>query len=91
VQARTPDTEKGRFDTVDAAALANQTYRGDRIVSAFSDLWIAKGSSPPAPRKDAWYVVAADGQGKYLLGFARFQGATDNHPGTVVMRVKAVH
>jgi hypothetical protein len=91
IQARTADTEKARFDAVDGAALATQSYRGDRIVSAFSDLWIAKGSNPPAPRKDAWYVVAADGKAKYLLGFARFQGANDKTPGTVVMRVKAVH
>jgi hypothetical protein len=91
VQARTADSEKGRFDAVDANALANQAYRGDRVVSSFSDLWIAAGSNPPAPRKDAWYVVAADGNGKYLVGFARFDGASQKTPGTVVMRVKAVH
>jgi hypothetical protein len=90
VQNRTPDTERPKFDAVDNAALQNQPFRGDRIVSAFSDLWLERGTSPATPRKVAWYVVGADGKQKFLVGFARFENATDKSPGTIVMRVKAV-
>lgn len=91
VQARTPESERPKFDAVDDAALRNQPFRGDRVVSAFSDLWLERGVSPPTPRKVAWYVVGADGKQKFLVGFARFEGPTDESPGTIVMRVKAVH
>jgi hypothetical protein len=90
VQTRTADSEKPKFDGVDAAALANLTFRGDRVVSAFSDLWLERGVSPPAPRKMAWYVIGADGKRKYLIGFSRFENPTAKSPGTVVMRVKSV-
>lgn len=86
----TPESEQARFDAVNAQSFANQTFRGDRVVSAFSGLWLEKGVSPPAPAQVAWLVVGADGKSKYLVGFARFEGATDKSPGTIVMRVKAV-
>jgi hypothetical protein len=86
----TPESEQARFDAITAASFDGQTLRGDRVVSAFSGLWIEKGSSPPAPRRDAWFIVGADGLSKYVLGFARFEGATAQSPGTVVMRVKTV-
>lgn len=88
---RTPESEQARFDGIDAASFDGQTFRGDRVVSAFSGLWLKKGSSPPAPEQVAWLVVGADGKSKSLLGFARFEGATDKTPGTIVMRVKAVN
>lgn len=91
VNAKTPESEQGHFDAVDANALAGQTFRGDRVVSAFSNLWIEKGSNPPAPAKAAWFVTAADLKSKFLVGFARFDGATATGPGTIVMRIKAVH
>lgn len=87
---RDADTEKARFDATDASKLAGLAYRGDRVVSAFSGLWTERGASPLAPRRSAWYVLGADGKSKYLVGFARFEGATAASPGTVVMRVKAV-
>jgi hypothetical protein len=84
---RTPESELGRFDAVTADRFAGETFRGDRIVSAFSGLWTAR-ASPPAPGKFAWLVVGGDGKSRYLLGFSRFEGATDASPGTIVMRVK---
>jgi hypothetical protein len=59
-------------------------------VSPFSNLWIEKGSNPPAPRNAAWFVVGADLTSKFLIGFASFEGATATSPGTIVMKVKPV-
>lgn len=87
---RTAESEKARFDSVNAQSMAGQQFRGDRVVSAFTGLWIEKGSSPVAPRKAAWYAMGSDGKSKYLIGFARFEGASDQSPGTIVMRVKPV-
>lgn len=87
---KTPESEQARFDAVNAASLAGQTFRGDRVVSAFGTLWLERGASPPAPSKTAWLVVGADGKSSYLVGFARFEGATAASPGTIVMRVKSV-
>jgi hypothetical protein len=90
VRSRTPESEKARFDAVNAATLAGRTFRGDRIVSAFTDLWIERGSKPPAPRKAVWLVNAVDGQSKFLVGAARFEGATLATPGSVILKVKQV-
>jgi hypothetical protein len=90
VIARTPETELARFDAVTAASFDGQTLRGDRVVSAFSDLWTERGVSPAAPGKAAWLVVGADGKKRYLVGFSRFEGATATSPGTIVARVKTV-
>jgi|GEM_PF-1097557 len=89
VVSRDDASELPRFDAVNAEKLANQTFRGDRVVSVFGTLWLAQGASPPAPARSAWLVVGAD-RAKYLVGFARFEGATATSPGTIVMRVKPV-
>ncbi|MBX3215501.1 MAG: HmuY family protein [Labilithrix sp.] len=86
----TPESELARFDAIDAASFEGQTLRGDRVVSAFSGLWTERGATPPAPGKFAWLVIGPDGKKKYLVGFARFDGATATSPGTIAMRVKAV-
>ena len=88
IAVRTPESELARFDAVTAANFANQTFRGDRIVSAFSGLWTERGAVPAAPGKFAWLVVGADGKTRHLLGFSRFEAATTTSPGTIVMRVK---
>jgi hypothetical protein len=90
VNGRTPESELGKFDAVNAPSLAGQTFRGDRVVSPFSNLWIEKGSNPPAPRQAAWFLVGSDLTSKFLIGFARFEGATATNPGTIVMKVKPV-
>jgi hypothetical protein len=90
ISTLTPESELARFDAVDAASFEGQSFRGDGVVSAFTNLWTERGASPPAPGKFAWLVVGADGKSRYLVGFPRFEGATAASPGTVVMRVKAV-
>jgi hypothetical protein len=87
---KTPESELAHFDAVNAASLAGQPFRGDRIVSGFGTLWLERGVTPPAPSKTAWVVRGADNTSMYLVGFARFDGATATSPGTVVMRVKSV-
>ncbi len=90
VVQKTPESEQARFDGVNAASLAGQPFRGDRVVSAFGTLWLELGANPVAPSKAAWLVQGADGTSKYLVGFARFDGATGTSPGTIAMRVKSV-
>jgi hypothetical protein len=88
---KTPESELGHFDGINAASFDGQSFRGDRVVSAFSGLWLKKAATPPAPEQVAWLVIGADGKSKYLVGFAKFEGATDKTPGTIFMRVKAVN
>jgi len=89
IVAKDEASERPRFDAVSAQSMAGQVFRGDRVVSAFGTLWLERGASPPAPARTAWLVVGADGA-NYLVGFARFEGATAKSPGTIVMRVKPV-
>ncbi|MBX3226749.1 MAG: HmuY family protein [Labilithrix sp.] len=86
VQTRTPESTAAAFDAVNRASFDGKTFRGDRIVSAFSDRWIEND----APVNAAWLVVDAAGAQKVLVGFVRFEGATTASPGTVVMRIKPV-
>jgi hypothetical protein len=90
VEALTPDSQAAAFNGLTAASFDGQTFRGDRVISAFDPLWLAKGANPPAPAQSAWLVVGADGKKRYLVGFPKFNGATATTPGTVVMRVKVV-
>jgi hypothetical protein len=90
VQNKTPESEQPHFDAINAQSFDGQTFRGDRVISAFSGLWLKKGVSPPEPEQVAWLVIGADGKSKYLVGFASFEGATDKTPGTIDMSVKAV-
>jgi hypothetical protein len=90
VVQKTPESEQARFDAINAASLAGQPFRGDRVVSAFGTLWLELGANPVAPAKAAWLVQGANGTSKYLVGFARFDGATATSPGTIAMRVKSV-
>ena len=43
-----------------------------------------------APLQQAWLVVDASGQHKFLVGFSNFKNATTSSPGTVVMHFKPV-
>lgn len=92
VMARTKASEAARFEGVGYAELTDPkvTYRGDRIVSAFSDRWVVAGSSPPAPADIAWLVQGADGLSRYIALFDRFEEPTATTPGRVVMHIKKV-
>jgi hypothetical protein len=92
IKAKSADTELARFEGIDSAALTAPeiTYRGDRIVTAFTDQWVEKGSDPPAPRDSAWFIMGPDDASKFLLRFEKFEGATAKSPGKVTLRVKTV-
>jgi hypothetical protein len=92
IAARTAESELQRFDAVDAAALGapGLVYRGDRIVSVFSQGWLEPGAEPPAPAAATWLVAGADGESMYLIVFERFEEPGESSPGTVIMRVKPV-
>jgi len=92
VKVRTADTELPRLQGIDYAALTSPelVYRGDRIVTAFSDLWVLPGTKPPKLRDAAWLVVGADGTSNYVVVFNKFEGATEKTPGRVTMHSKAV-
>lgn len=92
VQARTAASELPHFDEVGFAQLddAKVVYRGDRVVSAFSDLWIEPGSSPLEPDLAAWLAIANGGSKKTLVAFLSFTDPTATTPGTIDMRIKPV-
>lgn len=91
LKTRTDMTELPRFDSVGFAELnqAKLVWRGDRVLSAFSEYWVEPGSNPPVPTEFSWYVSAADGATAYFLIFDEFAGATLNHPGTIRLRIRA--
>jgi hypothetical protein len=90
LKTRTDMSELPRFDAVGLAELTNPklVWRGDRVLSAFSDYWIEPGSNPPKPTTFSWLVSAADGVTPYLLIFDKFNGATAEGPGSIVLRIR---
>lgn len=84
VMKKTPDSEKAVFD---AATFDGLAFRGDRIVTAFSEKWLDRDGKPA---NGAWLVVDASGQKKIMVGFTAVEGATAKSPGTVVLRAKPV-
>jgi hypothetical protein len=89
VKDRNASSEEGRFDDVNAATLDDPAlaWRGDRIISAFSDKWLRIGADPVAPDFLTWLVVGNDGA-EYLVAFESFTGATTTNPGTIRIRLK---
>ncbi|MBX3219055.1 MAG: HmuY family protein [Labilithrix sp.] len=90
VKTKTADGEKATFDAATAASFDGKTFRGDRVVSAFSDKWIEPAKAPLAPVNVTWLVQDAAGTQKFFLGFTSFQSPTSKSPGTVVVRIKPV-
>jgi hypothetical protein len=90
VKTKTAASEQARFDAIALADYAGKTFRGDRVISAYTDLWIDRTKTPIAPRDAAFLSYAADGKRAFVVGFPRFEGATADGPGTVVLRVKGV-
>ncbi len=56
------------------------------MVSGFTGRWYEAGE-PPLPSLDAWLVEAAEGLSSFLVAFDGFEGADENGPGTVLLRV----
>jgi hypothetical protein len=90
VKAETQASRDMRFDAVNAATFQGKMFRGDRVISAFTDLWIDRTKMPIAPRNAAFLSYAADGKRPFIVGFPKFEDANAQGPGTVVMRVKGV-
>ena len=91
VKTRTDETELARFDAVGHTQISDPklVWRGDRVFSAFTEYWIDREASAPAPTTFSWLAQsAADGFTRYLLVFDRFDGATAEGPGKVVLRVR---
>lgn len=91
VKDKTPASELAAFDDVDFATLADPAlvYRGDRIVSAFDTAWYQTGT-PPTPSDAVWLVQSSDGERTFLIFVERFEGADDDTPRTLHLRVKPV-
>lgn len=85
---RTAESELPHFDAISEANFSAVAlpWTTDRIVSAFTDFWIAPDTSPLAPAEHAWLVAGADGTTAFVVGFESFTDATADHPGTVHLR-----
>ncbi|MEJ7727978.1 MAG: HmuY family protein [Polyangiaceae bacterium] len=92
VQARTASSELPHFDEVGFTQLDDPTvvYRGDRVITAFSDLWIEPGSAPLEPTLAAWLAITHTGNESTLVAFLSFTDPTATSPGTIDMRIKPV-
>ena len=88
VVARTPSTELARFDESGYARLTapGAEYLPDGVVSGFTGRWYEPGD-PPLPSLEAWLVEGAEGLSSFLVAFDGFEGADENGPGTVLLRV----
>lgn len=88
LKTRSDQSELPRFDAVGLAELnaPNLIWRGDRVLSAFSDYWVDPIEKTPA--QFSWLTQAADGATRYLLVFDRFQGSTPTSPGKVFLRIR---
>lgn len=90
VMERTAEGEEPAFDAAALASFDGKVFRGDRIVTAFSDRWIDATKAPIAPVSAAWIAREAAGTQKFLLGFAAFEAPTSASPGVVDLRIKPV-
>jgi hypothetical protein len=89
----TPEAETAAFDAVDYETLTapGLEYRGDGVVSAFTDAWVERVSGETAlPQGSTWLVVGADGKSRYLIGFTGLEDSTADAAGKVVMRIQQV-
>jgi hypothetical protein len=91
-QQKTADGELAHFDAVDYAALtaSGVVYRGDRIVSAFSDHWVDPTTTPPTFGNGCWRVVGANGEINHMLVFTNIEGYSATAAGNVTLRVRSL-
>ncbi len=92
VMERTEASEEAAFEAVsyDQLTEVDLQWLKDGIVSAFTNRWLVPGSDPLAPAEYSWLVAGADGDTPFLIMFPAFDGATQDSPGTVQMRVKHI-
>jgi hypothetical protein len=91
VMARTSESELDLLEGTTLAELEAPTleYKGDGLITAFTDFW-TKAGSPPEPAEHVWVVRASDGTSRFVVAFDAFDGATEEIPGTIHARVRAL-
>ena len=89
VMALTASSQLGRFEAADYAALTapGLEYRGDEITSAFTGRFYLEDAPRSANTDSSWLVAGPDGQSTYFVAFSRFVGASEDSPGSIVLRV----
>lgn len=87
VKLRSSENTLAAFDAVDWATLSDPSlkYRGDRIVSAFTDAWL-ETSQPPLPTEASWLVIDHAGAA-FLLAFSQ---DVPNDPGHLTLHLLAL-
>jgi hypothetical protein len=92
IQARTPESELALFDSVDFATLDDDSlpWREDGVATAFAERWLEPDSDPLALSDTVWFVIAADGAGKYLIKFQDLSGDPAIERATLGLRAKSV-
>jgi hypothetical protein len=90
-QEKTAESTEAAFDAVDAATLDDPAlaYRGDRIVSAFSDVWVSQATDPPTFGNGCWRVVGGDGNAEHVLVFTDIQNWSAESAGKITLRVRS--
>jgi hypothetical protein len=92
VMERTAASELAVFEDATFADLSDSalSYRSDGVITAFTDIWIERGSDPLAPNDVAWLVAGADGETPFFVGFEAFDGSTASSVGAIKLRAKAI-
>lgn len=93
LRQRTADTERSAFDSVDYGALTatGLDYRGDRVISAFSERWVDVSTSPPSVDPGAWFVRGADGESTFLVVFDSVESRIESSPSEVKLHVRQIN
>jgi hypothetical protein len=93
IEQLSAENQAARFASIDHETLTAPTlkYRGDRVVSAFTDAWVDVTRKPPALADDnTWLVVGADGKSRFLLVITALEHSTTEAAGAVVLRILQV-
>ncbi|MCA9626992.1 MAG: HmuY family protein [Myxococcales bacterium] len=79
VKLRNAESTLASFDSLDWATLSDPSlkYRGDRVVSAFTDAWLDT-SEPPLLADASWLVIDHAGA-PFLLAFSQDEPADPGH------------
>ncbi len=93
LKERTAESEAAAFADIDFVVLSAEDlkYRGDRVVSAFTEAWADAATEPPSlPANRTWLVVGADGRSRFLVGLTGLEGSTPEAAGKVGLRIVQV-
>lgn len=91
IQERTADSELALFDSVDYAALNDESlvYRVDGVVTAFAQRWLEPGSDPLSLSDSVW-LVEIDSATRYLMRFSSLEGDPALETATLTLESKKV-